>query len=294
MLKVLFVGSLSVQSLVTLKGLLDSGHSVEVIAIAGSAVGLQNASLSARPYIPVYREHAHDSTLNLAAALGIPVILLDHKDIGEQLQPYALDVGIVSCFPYRLQNSLLQIPSLGCYNLHPSLLPQYRGPAPLFWQFRNGESETGVSLHRMVPQIDAGPIVAREQVPVIDGISESDLSRLCATRGSALIQTLLQQLESGSLRLTAQDEQQASYYRRPGEQDFHITAEWSTRRINNFICGTRHWGYPYTLQIGRHRFSIVSVEEFSQHTLQDKDYKMDGNRLEFNCYDGCVTARITD
>lgn len=290
----LFIGSLSIQSLVTLRGLLNSGHRVEVIAIADSAVGLKNASLSARPYIPVVLKHANDSILNVATAHGIPVILLDHKDTGERLQPYALDVGIVSCFPHRLQYSLLQIPRLGCYNLHPSLLPQYRGPSPLFWQFRNGESKTGVTLHRMVPQIDAGPIVAREQVPVIDGISEADLSRLCATFGNALIQTLLQQLESGSLCLTAQDEQQASCHRRPGEQDFHITAKWTARRVHNFICGTRHWGYPYTLKIGTQRFTIVSVEGFSQHTLLDKDYKVDGNWLKFNCYDGCVMARIAD
>jgi len=292
MLTILFIGSLSIQSLVTLKALLNSGHSVGVIAIADSAVGLKKASLSTRPYIPVLLKHANDSILSVATIHGIPVILLDRQDTGERLQPYALDVGIVSCFPHQLQNSLLQIPRLGCYNLHPSLLPQYRGPSPLFWQFRNGESKIGITLHRMVQLIDAGPIVAWEQVPVIDGISETDLKRLCATVGNALIQTLLQQLESGSLCLTTQDEQQASCHSWPGEEDFHITTEWSARRVHNFICGTRHWGNPYILQLGRHRFSIVSTEGFSRHTLPDKDYKVDGIWLKFNCYDGCVTARI--
>lgn len=294
MLKMLFIGSLSLQSLVTLKELLNSNHRVEVIAIADSAVGLKNASRSARRYIPVLLKQGDDSILSVATAHGIPVVLLDRKDPGTHLQAYTLDVGIVSCFPYRLQNSLLQIPRLGCYNLHPSLLPQYRGPSPLFWQFRNGEVQTGVSLHKMVQTIDAGPIVAREQVPIIDGISEAELSLLCATTGNALIQTLLQQLESESLCLTAQNEQLASHHNQPEEQDFDISTKWTARRVHNFICGTRHWGYPYTLQIGTQRFSIVSAEGFSRHTLQNKDYKVQGNWLQFNCYAGCVMARIAD
>lgn len=283
------------QSLVTLKGLLASGQKVSLIAVSGSSLGLGTTSFNShKSYIPVIDKNASESILSVAAEQGIPVELLDRNNPAERLQPYAPDVGIVSCYPYRLQSDLLQLPRFGCYNLHPSLLPKYRGPAPLFWQFRHGESETGVTLHQMDHRIDAGDIVAQVRLPMSDAISETDLSRQCATRGVALIQSVLQQLEQGLLKSSAQNAQQASYYGWPNEQDFHIKAEWPARQIHNFICGTRHWGNSYTLHLATNYFKIGSVEGFSMHCMQDKQYIVDGNRIRFNCYDGCVIARLAD
>ena len=208
MLQILFIGSLGIQSLVTLKGLLTSGHKVSLIAVSGSSLGLGTTSLNSHKcFIPVIDKNAPDSILSIAAEHGIPVELLDRNSPAERLQPYAPDVGIVSCYPYRLQSDLLQLPRFGCYNLHPSLLPKYRGPAPLFWQFRHGEPETGVTLHQMDHRIDAGDIVAQVRLPMSDAISETDLSRQCATQGVALIQSTLQQLEQGLLTSSVQDEQ---------------------------------------------------------------------------------------
>lgn len=294
MLRILFIGSLGTQSVVTLKGLLASGQNLGVIAVAGSTVGLKAATPLRQRYIPVIDEKSSDNILSVAVKEGIPVEILEPNDSGERLRPSMLDVGIVSCFPHRLQADLLQVPRLGCYNLHPSMLPRYRGPAPLFWQFRHGESETGVTLYEMDQHIDTGDIFAQERVPMSHGVTEAELSRQCASQGVELIQSLLQQLESGMLRLTAQDERLASHDGWPRQQDFHITTRWPAKRIYNFIRGTRHWGQPYTLRIGAQQFSIGLVDGYSQHSMPDKDYLVDGNRLQFNCYDGTVNARLID
>ncbi|MEN8179154.1 MAG: formyltransferase family protein [Pseudomonadota bacterium] len=293
MLRILFIGSLGTQSVVTLKGLLASGQNLGVIAVAGSTVGLKAATPLRQRYIPVIDEKSSDNILSVAVKEGIPVEILQPNDSGERLRPAMLDVGIVSCFPHRLQEDLLQVPRLGCYNLHPSMLPRYRGPAPLFWQFRHGESETGVTLYEMDQQIDTGDIFAQQRVPMSNGVTEAELSLQCASQGVELIQALLQQLESGMLRLTAQDERLACHHGWPGVQDFHITTGWPAKRIYNFIRGTRHWGQPYTLRIGTQQFSIGSVDGYSQYPIPEKDYSVDGNRLRFNCYDGFVRARLT-
>ena len=293
MLKIVFIGSLSTQSLITLRGLLASGQSVSLIAVADSAIGLGNTAISSDlRFIPVITDDGQDSILRVAAEQGIPVESLTPSDSGEHLRAYTLDVGIVSCYPHRLHDELLQLPRYGCYNLHPSLLPKYRGPAPLFWQFRQGESAGGVTLHRMDQRIDGGDIVAQKGVAISDGMSENELSNLCATQGITLILSVLQQLEHGLLKPSPQNELKASYHRWPTEQDFHIKTDWPARKIYNFIRGTAHRGHPYPLHIEKQLFLINSVEGFSSQRMTDKQYIINGKRIRFNCYGGSVEARF--
>ncbi|HEX6776817.1 MAG TPA: formyltransferase family protein, partial [Ktedonobacterales bacterium] len=71
------------------------------------------------------------------------------------------DLIVVTGFPWKLPPALLAMPKLGCINFHPALLPRYRGPNPLFWQLMNGEPETGLTVPRMEPEFDTGPILAQ-------------------------------------------------------------------------------------------------------------------------------------
>ena len=185
MLRILFIGSLGIQSVETLKGLLASGQKVAVIALAGSTLGLPAAASWKRRYIPVIDGNAPNNIQHVAASEGIPFEILDPLDPGTRLRPHTPDIGVVSCFPHRLHENLLKLPAFGCYNLHPSLLPQYRGPTPLFWQLRQGETETGVTLHKMCAGIDTGDIVAQQRLLIDDGISELELGRRCAERCGA-------------------------------------------------------------------------------------------------------------
>lgn len=292
MLDILFIGSPGEQSLITLKGIIDSGHSVCAVAVAGSSLGMGSAASSRRVFIPAINADSGDSILTIAMERGIPVEIIYPGAIQNQLQSYSPDIGITSCFPHRLQNELLRLPKFGCVNLHPSLLPKYPGPAPLFWQLWHGETHTGVTLHQMESRLDAGNIISQERLPIRDGVSEAELSRLCATRGSALVRNALRQIELGTLVSTPQNRQHISYHGWPTAQDFHITTDWSTRRISNFINGTRQRGKKYHLGIGQTLFLLDSVMETSPNPIPIKDYIVEGRYLRFNCYDGCVTARL--
>ncbi len=125
-----------------------------------------------------------------AAAHGIPVYT-----VGSLRDPAALaalrglrpDLIMVACFPRLLPQSWLDAPTLGGLNLHPSLLPAYRGPTPLREQLSAREQHTGVTLHWMDTGADTGDIVAQARVPFPTGITEPEAERLTASAGAKLL-----------------------------------------------------------------------------------------------------------
>src|SRR6266536_191528 len=103
------------------------------------------------------------------------------------LTEYQPETICVACFSKRIPRDILDIPRLGCLNVHPSLLPANRGPEPLFWTFREGNQRTGVTIHLMDEGMDTGPIVAQEALEIPDGISYTQLEAQCAELGGKLL-----------------------------------------------------------------------------------------------------------
>ena len=94
----------------------------------------------------------------------------------------APDVACVACFAQRIPPALLAMPRHGFLNVHPSRLPAYRGPAPLFWQWRHGETQTGVTVHWMDERLDTGPIATQSALTLPDGSSGPQADQICARR----------------------------------------------------------------------------------------------------------------
>jgi methionyl-tRNA formyltransferase len=162
------------------------------------------------------------------------------------LQP---DLIVVACFPYIFPPTLLELPRYGCLNLHPSLLPAYRGPLPLFWMARQGERRAGVTLHFLDEALDTGDIVAQTAFDWPDGISGVDLERRCAEEGAKLLPAALQQLaQGGELPRRPQPQQGSSYFSWPTQQDFVIPTHWEARRAFNFLRAAVDW--PLVIEVG--------------------------------------------
>ena len=241
-LRIIFMGMDGVFSAIPLQHLL--AHSIQVCAVVtpGSAPAESGLLLSDGAQPP--------SIVAQAAAHRLPVIYvkqLRSAAVMAQLAALAPDVILVACFSFVLPPALLQLPRLGCFNLHPSLLPGYRGPAPLFWQWRLGEERTGVTLHRMTSAIDAGEIAAQAEVSWPDGSSGAQADALSAQVGAALMLQTLTHLAQGTLSTRPQDEARSTYFPWPTGYDFKLSATWSARRAFNFMRGTAAWGYPYRL-----------------------------------------------
>ena len=174
---------------------------------------------------------------------------MNAADVAEELRRMDVGVGFVACFPKRIPDNMLAVPKYGFFNLHPSLLPAYRGPHPLFWTFREGLSQSGVTLHHVDSGLDTGDIALQQVIELANGLTQKEAEALFAASGAELIFDALPRLEQGILLRSKQDPE-ARYYGTPTSDDFKIPLGWSSRRAYNFMCGTDAWGVPYQIHGG--------------------------------------------
>ena len=181
------------------------------------------AELAARHRIPV---HIDESVETAAAKIG------------------ALKPSIIYSFSYRhlIPENVLGMAPLGAFNLHPSLLPAYRGRAPVNWVLVNGERETGVTLHHMVARADAGDIVGQRAVAIDDGDNALTLYRKLVPLGVELIEDLHPKIVAGTAPRRKMDISKGSYFGRRKPEDGRIDWRWPARRIFNLVRAVTH---PY-------------------------------------------------
>lgn len=186
----------------------------------------------------------------LAAQANIP--LYECGDLGEPeaqrwLRENAPDIACVACWNRKIPTNALDAPRHGFLNVHPSLLPAYRGPYPLFWQFRMGETETGVTVHWMDEGMDTGDIAVRRKVSYCDGMRGAEADVLCAATGAELLLETLHGLARGRAFRQPQP-QGGSYNPAPKVDDFSLDYHWPVRRAFNFMRATAEWGVAYRLE----------------------------------------------
>jgi len=236
-----------------------------------------------------------ETPVSLAASRGVPVrYATDLMAPALHRWLMALSPGfiLVACFPRRLPEALCALAAWDCLNLHPSLLPRYRGPTPLFWQLRAGERETGVTLHRVTPRIDAGEIVLQARTSLPDGVDETQANRLLAERGARLFTDAVELYRSGEPPLRVQEEAASSYNGPPGDADFRVSSEWSARRVFNFIRGTKGWRRPYPMRIGGHDYRLTDALGFAPGARLERPVTLSGNEARIQCSPGVLHALV--
>jgi methionyl-tRNA formyltransferase len=199
------------------------------------------------------------------------------------------DLACVACFPRRIPAALLELPPLGWLNIHPSLLPAYRGPAPLFWALRNGAPTVGVTVHFMDEQLDTGDIAAQAPLVLPDGITGVQADRLCADLGGRLLIETLQRLQAGTLERRPQPPG-GSYDGWPTPADWALSADWPARRAFNFMRGTNDWGRPYLVVAGGARLWLESAISYAPQELLGAPYTRAGRELAIQFAPGVLRA----
>jgi len=202
--------------------------------------------------LPLLTPFAAATIVSIAWQQAIPVYEIGDLNASEtraRLAEFRADVACVACFDRRIPASMLAIPRHGFLNIHPSLLPDFRGPAPQFWTFREGISETGVTVHFMDEGLDTGDIALQTPVTLPEGISGPDADALLAEAGGQLLVEALTALQEGTLPRRPQGGNGRTYPT-PQPADFHIPTSWSARRAFNFMRGAADWGRPFTIQAG--------------------------------------------
>ncbi|MEQ4707102.1 bifunctional UDP-4-amino-4-deoxy-L-arabinose formyltransferase/UDP-glucuronic acid oxidase ArnA [Providencia huaxiensis] len=182
--------------------------------------------------------HFYSSVARLSADMELPVFApenVNHPLWIERIREMKPDV--IFSFYYRdmLSEELLAIAPKGAFNLHGSLLPKYRGRAPINWALLKGESETGVTLHKMVAKADAGDIIAQEKVVITDTDTSLTLHAKVREAAEVLLDKTLPLIEAGSYKAVAQDESQATYFGRRTAEDGLINWNNSAKEVNCLI-----------------------------------------------------------
>ncbi|MFS8780805.1 methionyl-tRNA formyltransferase [Synechococcus sp. W55.1] len=179
------------------------------------------------------------ATKVLAQAHGIPVWqpvrLRRDAEVLAALQALAADVFVVVAYGQILPLTVLQMPKLGCVNVHGSLLPAYRGAAPIQWAIANGETETGVTTMLMDEGMDTGAILLQAKLPIGPEQTSLELAPQLAQLGAELLVETLLKLEKGELTPIPQDGSQATYAPLLKKPDFHLDWQRSAQALHNQI-----------------------------------------------------------
>ncbi len=177
----------------------------------------------------------------VALARGIPVIqpeVVSTEENYKKIEAYQADLFVVVAYGEILKKPLLVMPPKGCINVHASLLPKYRGAAPIHWAVINGEHESGVTIMHMVAKMDAGDVIQTAVVPIGENMTTGELEQaLCKAGSSALLQAI-NDLERGTAVRTPQDHTLVTYAPKIELEQCEIHWDEDALKLHNLIRGT--------------------------------------------------------
>jgi len=161
------------------------------------------------------------------------------------------EIILVAAFGQILPKRLLDIPSYGCINVHASLLPKYRGAAPIQYSIIDGEKETGITIMYMDVGIDTGDIILQESIPITKEDTGGSLFDKLATLGGELLLKAMKQLEAKCAERNVQDNEKATNVKMIAKEMGRIDFTQSAIRIERLVRGLNPWPSAYTMLEGR-------------------------------------------
>jgi methionyl-tRNA formyltransferase len=302
-LSILYFGMFGELSRRPLAALLESGAHICGVIVPGTndqpepvPLDPPEIDLPGVDFIPMVSEYMQPSVITVAWEHHLPLLSigdLNHAQTLPALTAFQPDLIVVSCFSKIIPPAILQLPRMGAINLHPSLLPRYRGPSPFFWQLRNGETDTGVTVHYLNEQLDAGEILLQVPVRYPDGLSGAQAGELCAQAGSRLLVQALDLLRRGAAPRIPQDESQATYQSLPARDDLIITTDWSARRAFNFLRGvdSPNGPLPFDIIVGDQTFRVGEALSYSADEKLANAFERNGDNVAIQFEPGVLRIR---
>jgi methionyl-tRNA formyltransferase len=264
----------------SLRQLLDSRHSV--------------VALVSQPDRPRGRGHhlAPTATKTLALARNVPVLqperLRDEGFLGS-ISALNVDLGVVAAYGKLLPESLLQIPRLGMINVHASLLPRWRGAAPVHRAVIAGDVETGITIMRVVKELDAGPMFDTTRRRIGPDETSVEVERDLAERGGELLVRIVDQLAEGTAHETPQDESLVTYASKIAKTEGAVDWALPAERLHNLVRGLQPWPLV-SARLGDARL-LIHRTEVTPASTSDRPgtiLRAEGDRFEVAAGDGRV------
>lgn len=226
----------------TLDALLDSPHVVVGVVTQpdrprGRGQKLTDAPVKAR-----------------AVAAGLPIlqpVRLRDTEFLAQFTAWKADLAVVAAYGRILSDALLALPRLGMINVHASLLPRYRGAAPVHRAVIAGEQESGVTIMRIVKALDAGPMISSVRRAIGPDETSDEVERALATLGASLLVEIVDRMAREPVAGTPQEDALATYAPRLTKLEGAIDWSASAQRIHNMVRGLHPWPHAFTFHDGR-------------------------------------------
>lgn len=240
-MKIVFMGTPDF-SVGALDALVEAGH--EIIAVVTQPD--KPKGRSGQMQFPPVKECALRHGLTVLQPVKIKT-----PEWVDKLRELKADVFVVAAFGQILSKEILDMPKYGCVNIHASLLPKYRGAAPINWAIINGEKETGVTIMQMNEGVDTGDMLSHVVVPIVPKETAESLFDKLAKAGAELIVETLPKLEAGEIIPVPQDESQSSHVKMMNKSLGKIDWNQDAVVIERLVRGLNSWPSAYTYYQGK-------------------------------------------
>jgi methionyl-tRNA formyltransferase len=220
-----------------------------------------------------------------------PVKLKEDLELIQTLKDLKPDFMIVIAFGQILTKEVLDIPKHGCINLHGSLLPMYRGAAPIQWSVINGEKVAGNTTILMDVGIDTGDMILKDEVEITDNMTAGELYDILKVKGADLLMESIEGIANGSLSPEKQGEE--TFYAKPLDKNIaNINWNMSSREIHNLVRGLNPWPIAYTDYKGE-RMKIYETEVSEEKTSSEPGTILDVNKngVKVACKDSVLIVK---
>jgi methionyl-tRNA formyltransferase len=229
----------------------------------------------------------------VAISHNLPVFQPEHfreEETVEQLRALQPDVLAVVAYGRILPQRVLDIPKLGCINIHASLLPQYRGSAPYQWAVLDGLAETGVSAQYMAAKMDAGDVIGVAKTPIGENETAGQLLDRLAVLGADLLRDTLRQVENGTAVATKQDEAAVTYAPMLDKSMCPIDFTKSARQIHNQVRGLHPWPVA-TMELKGQWFKVHETRVLDRSGKPGEILELNKQGLVIACGEGAIEIR---
>lgn len=203
----------------------------------------------------------------LAESHRIPLlapIKLRSEEFLKTLADWKPDLIVVVAYGRILPSQVLALPPQGCVNVHYSLLPKYRGAAPVAWAILDGEKKSGVTTMKLVEKMDAGPLLLQEEIPLVSGETTASLQNRLNPLGAKLLLETIRRLKEGSVVPIPQREEEATFAPMIKKEDGRIDWSQPAEAIERRVRALYPWPSAYTRWRGKllkiHRASVVNIK----------------------------------
>ena len=232
----------------------------------------------------------HNLALQNQLRIITPKTLKDTK-IREDFINLKADIAVVVAYGLLLPKQILEATKFGCINIHPSLLPKWRGAAPIQRTIMAGDCETGVNIIQMDEGLDSGDILAEEKFLIEDSTNYEDLAQRLSQIGAELLVKTLKDLNQGRIKSIKQDNALATYAKKINKEELAIDWNFSAKEIHNKIRGLSGCGSAY-FEINGEKIKIHQAQIVDDKSHNYEAGKIIDEKLTIACKTGLIQPQI--